>query len=204
MGNEAPAIGRFAGQEAEAPDTVANHAFGFWVYLMTDLVLFAALFATFAVLADNHADGPTGKDLFHLIDTFKQTLLLLTSSATFGMVMLSLHKAHRGWVLVWLAVTFLLGLGFIVMEINEFRGLIVAGNGPERSAFLSAYFTLVGCHGLHVIAGLIWIVVMAAQVFVKNLTLPVQSRMLRLSMFWHFLDVVWIGVFTLVYLRGVL
>lgn len=204
MSTQAPPIGRFASIESEAPDTVANHAFGFWIYLMTDLVLFAAIFATFAVLADNYAGGPTGKQLFHLSDTFKQTMLLLSSSATVGMVMLALHKAHRAWVLVWLAVTFLLGIGFIVLEINEFRGLIVEGHGPARSAFLSAYFTLVGTHGLHVGAGLIWIVVMVAQVFLKDLTLPVQSRMLRLGMFWHFLDVVWVGVFTVVYLRGVL
>ncbi|MFZ0241565.1 MAG: cytochrome o ubiquinol oxidase subunit III [Desulfobacterales bacterium] len=204
MTTAAARIDAAAIEEAEEPDTVANQAFGFWIYLMTDLVLFAALFAAFAVLAHNYAGGPTGKDLFHLADTFKETMLLLLSSATFGMVMLALHKDRKGWVQAWLAVTFLLGLGFIIMEIKEFHGIVSDGNGPGRSAFLSAYFTLVGTHGLHVTIGLIWMAVMAAQIYIKSLTTPVQSRLLRLSMFWHFLDIVWVGVFTVVYLRGVL
>ncbi len=191
-------------KEAEEPDTVANQAFGFWIYLMTDLVLFAALFGVFGTLANNYAGGPTGKEVFHLTDTFKETMLLLLSSATFGMVMLAVHNNRKNKVLLWLSITFLLGLGFIIMEISEFYGLITDGNGPGRSAFLSAYFTLVGTHGLHVTVGLVWMAVMAAQVFIKRLTTPVQSRLLRLSMFWHFLDVVWVGVFTVVYLRGVL
>ena len=188
--------------EIEHPDTVANLAFGFWIYLMTDLVLFASIFATYAVLAHNYAGGPTGKDLFDLPYTFGETMLLLFSSATYGLVMLALHKGQKDWVLTWLAVTFLLGLGFIVLEINEFGHMIHDGNGPERSAFLSAFFTLVGTHGTHVTFGLIWMALMVSQVVIKGLTTPVQSRLMRLSMFWHFLDIVWIGVFTIVYLMG--
>ena len=204
MTTAAARIDVFAVEEAEEPDTVANQALGFWIYLMTDIVLFAALFATFAVLAHKYAGGPTGKELFHLTDTFKETVLLLLSSTTYGMIMLAAHKDRTGWIQMGLCVTFLLGLGFIILEISEFYGMITEGNGPGRSAFLSAYFTLVGTHGLHVTIGLIWMAVMSAQVFIKGLTTPVRSRLLRLGMFWHFLDIVWVGVFTVVYLRGVL
>jgi len=190
-------------EESEHSDTVANQAFGFWIYLMTDLVLFAAIFATFAVLARNYAGGPSGKDLFDLSYTLGETMFLLFSSATYGMAVLAVYKGRKDRVLWWLAVTFLLGLGFISMEINEFYHMILDGNGPQRSAFLSAFFTLVGTHGTHVSFGLIWMAVMVAQVITKGLTMPVQSRLMRLSMFWHFLDIVWIGVFTIVYLMGV-
>lgn len=188
----------------EAPNDVANQALGFWFYLMSDLALFAAIFATYAVLAHNTAGGPSGRDLFHLPYTFAETMLLLFSSATCGMAMLAMHGGRRDSVLAWLAVTLLLGFGFIVMEVNEFRVMIMGGSGPSRSAFLSAFFTLVGTHGIHVAFGLIWIAVMAAQVAIKGLTAPVQSRLMRLSMFWHFLDIVWVAVFTVVYLMGVI
>jgi len=190
--------------EFEHPDRVANEAFGFWIYLMTDLVLFSAIFATFAVLSHNYAGGPTGKELFHLPYVFGETMFLLFSSATCGLAVLALRGDKKGLVLMGLAVTFLLGLGFIVMEINEFHHLILDGNGPERSAFLSAFFTLVGTHGAHVSLGLIWMAVMMGQVVLTGLTTPVQSRLVRLSMFWHFLDIVWVGIFTFVYLMGVL
>ncbi len=190
--------------EFEHADSVANQAFGFWIYLMTDLVLFASIFATFAVVGRNYAGGPTGKELFDLRYLFVETMLLLCSSATYGMAVLALHNDRKGSVLVWLVVTFLLGFGFICMELNEFYHMILDGHGPQRSAFLSAFFTLVGTHGAHVTGGLIWMAVMMGQVLVKGLTTPVQSRLLRLSMFWHFLDIVWIGVFTIVYLMGVI
>ena len=190
--------------EFEHSDTVANQAFGFWIYLMTDLVLFASIFATFAVLSHNYAGGPTGKDLFDLRYLFVETMLLLISSATYGLAVLALHNDRKASVLAWLVVTFLLGFGFIGMEVNEFYHLILEGNGPQRSAFLSAFFTLVGTHGGHVACGLLWMAVMVGQVVVKGLTSPVRSRLMRLSMFWHFLDIVWIGVFTIVYLMGVL
>ncbi len=185
-------------------DALSNKAFGFWLYIMSDLVLFAAIFATYIVLSHNYAGGPTGKDLFHLPYVFGETLLLLFSSATYGLAMLAINENNSNKVLTWLTVTFLLGLGFVAMEINEFYGMILEGNGPDRSGFLSAFFTLVGTHGAHVICGLIWMAVMAGQVIRKGLTEPVQSRLLCLSIFWHFLDIVWVGVFTVVYLTGVM
>ncbi len=190
--------------EAGHPDAVAIQTFGFWVYLMSDLILFSTLFATFIVLGRNYAGGPTGKELFELPYVLGETLLLLFSSVTYGLVMLAVHNGMKKWVLIGLAVTFLLGLGFVSMEINEFHGLIAEGHGPDLSAFLSSYFTLVGTHGTHVTFGLIWMAVMIGQVAVKGLTSPVQSRLMRLSMFWHFLDIIWIGIFSIVYLMGVI
>lgn len=191
-------------EEAEYADTVAMQTFGFWLYLMSDLIIFATLFATFVVLGRNYANGPTGKELFDLPYLSGETLFLLFSSVTYGLVMLAVHDGRKKWVQIGLAVTFLLGLGFISMEINEFCGLIAQGFGPDRSAFLSSFFTLVGTHGAHVTFGLIWMAVMMGQVAVKGLTSPVQSRLMRLSMFWHFLDIIWIGIFSIVYLMGVL
>ena len=185
-------------------DTLDTRAFGFWIYLMSDLVLFSAIFATHAVLARSYAGGPTGKDLFDLTYTFSETLVLLFSSTACGLAMLAMHAGKKRRVLGWLVVTFLLGLGFITMEINEFSGMIRNGHGPSQSAYLSASFTLVGTHGAHVAAGVVWMVVMAGQIAVKGLTRPVRSRLMRFSMFWHFLDIVWIGIFTFVYLMGVM
>ncbi len=193
--------GVHAGQ-AEPADTIDNQIFGFWLYIMSDLVLFGTLFAAYAVLGQNYAGGPTGRDLFHLPDVFVETMLLLVSSATYGLVMLALYRQRKGQVLLWLVVTFLLGLGFVGMEAKEFSGLILEGSGPQRSAFLSSFFTLVGTHGSHVIGGLVWMAVMMVQVAAKGLTAPVQSRLMRLSIFWHFLDIVWVAVFTMVYLMG--
>lgn len=193
-----------AAGEHEHHDMVAVQAYGFWIYLMSDLVLFSALFATYAVLCRNFAGGPTGKELFHLPSVFVETMLLLVSSAAFGLTVPAMHKGDKRAVLLGLLFTFLLGLGFIGMEITEFYRLIQDGSGPQRSGFLSAFFTLVGTHGAHVSLGLVWMTVMMAQVAAKGLTTPVQSRLMRLGMYWHFLDLVWIGVFTIVYLMGVL
>ena len=204
MTTDASTIDSVDSGEFERSDTVANQAFGFWIYLMTDLVLFASIFATYAVVGRNYAGGPTGKDLFDLRYLFVETMFLLFSSATFGLAVLAMHNDRKGLVLTWLVVTFLLGFGFVAMEINEFYQLILDGNGPQRSAFLSAFFTLVGTHGAHVAFGLIWMAVMMGQIDTKGLTTPVRSRLMRLSMFWHFLDIVWVGVFTIVYLLGVL
>ncbi len=200
---DASTFGATNNPEVESTDTVEIQTFGFWIYLMSDLILFATLFATFAVLGTNYAGGPTGKELFDLPYLLVETLFLLFSSVTFGLVMLAVHDGVKKWVLMGLAVTFLLGLGFVSMEINEFHRMIAEGHGPDRSAFLSSFFTLVGTHGTHVTFGLIWMAVMMAQVAVKGLTSPVQSRLMRLSMFWHFLDIVWIGIFSIVYLMGV-
>jgi cytochrome o ubiquinol oxidase subunit 3 len=183
---------------------VTNQVFGFWIYLMSDLILFSAIFATFAVLCRNYAGGPTGKQLFHLRYVFGETMLLLASSATCGLAMVAVRDGKKAHAMLGLALTFLLGLGFLSMEMSEFHRMLLEGAGPDRSGFLSAFFTLVGTHGAHVGFGLLWMAVAIVQVGVKGLTPSVQSRLIRLSMFWHFLDLVWIGVFTTVYLRGVL
>jgi cytochrome o ubiquinol oxidase subunit 3 len=203
MTTEAAAIAIAPTEEVEHPSTIEIQTFGFWIYLMSDLIIFATLFATFGVLGGNYAGGPTGKELFDLPYTLAETLFLLFSSVAYGLVMLAVHADKKKWVLAGLAVAFLLGLGFVSLEINEFHGLVAAGHGPDRSAFLSSFFTLVGTHGTHVTFGLIWMAVMMGQVAVKGLTSPVQSRLMRLSMFWHFLDIIWIGIFSIVYLMGV-
>jgi cytochrome o ubiquinol oxidase subunit III len=181
-----------------------ERAFGFWVYLMTDAIIFALLFATFIVMVPNIASGPAPESLFDLWHTAGETALLLLSSLTFGVATISMFQKKRGLVLLWLAVTFVLGAGFVAMEIAEFRGMIAAGAGPDESGSLSAFFTLVGTHGLHVSTGLLWIVVFGIQVMVKGLTQPVTSRLFRLGLFWHFLDIVWIGIFSIVYLPGIM
>lgn len=192
-----------AAHEAQA-EAAGNAVFGFWIYIMSDCILFACLFATYAVLSHNSAGGPTGQTLFDLPKVFGETLLLLTSSLSYGLAMLAMQRNNARQVVGWLGMTFLLGLSFVGMELTEFHRMILAGAGPDRSGFLSAFFTLVGTHGLHVSFGLLGMAVMMAQVMRKGLTVPVQSRLLRLSLFWHFLDIVWIGVFTVVYLMGVL
>jgi cytochrome o ubiquinol oxidase subunit 3 len=197
-----PAGAAHAGH-AHHEDDGSKTTYGFWVYLMSDCLIFSVLFATYAVLADNTAGGPDGKALFDLQYIFIETLLLLVSSYTFGLAMLS-QAAGRVRVLGWLFVTFLLGLGFIGMEVYEF-GEIIEHAGPQGfSAFLSSYLTLVGTHGVHVTFGLIWLAVMLHQVWRFGLDGMVRRRLSCLSLFWHFLDLVWICVFTFVYLRGVI
>jgi cytochrome o ubiquinol oxidase subunit III len=181
-----------------------QRALGFWLYLMGDAVIFALLFMTYSIMVGNVAGGPTGKTLFSLNNAALETALLLLSSITFGFASLSSRSANRSAVLGWLAVTFLLGAGFIFLEIREFLGLIRVGAGPQRSGFLSAFFTLVGTHGTHVSVGLIWILIMSGQVALKGLTVPVASRLFRLGLFWHFLDIAWVGIFSVVYLPGLL
>ncbi|HGM9827348.1 TPA: cytochrome o ubiquinol oxidase subunit III [Proteus mirabilis] len=183
-------------------DAGATKVFGFWIYLMSDLILFASLFATYAVLVNGIADGPSGKEIFSLPFVLVETFLLLFSSITFGFAMLSMNKGSVSQVNLWLFVTFLFGLGFVVMEVYEFHELIAEGYGPDRSAFLSAFFALVSTHGLHVTAGLVWIIIMMIQVSRRGLTDVNRTRLSCLSLFWHFLDVVWICVFTIVYLMG--
>ncbi|HGM6604832.1 TPA: cytochrome o ubiquinol oxidase subunit III [Serratia marcescens] len=178
--------------------------FGFWIYLMSDCILFASLFATYAVLVNGTAGGPSGKDIFDLKFVLVETFLLLFSSITYGMAMIAMNKGKVGGVNTWLFLTFLFGLGFVAMEIYEFHHLIAEGFGPDRSAFLSSFFALVGTHGLHVTSGLIWIIVLMIQVSKFGLTATNKTRLMCLSLFWHFLDVVWICVFTVVYLLGVM
>lgn len=181
-----------------------NKLFGFWIYLMSDLIIFAILFATFAVVSGNFAGGPGPKSLFEVPYLFLETLFLLVSSVTYGLAVVSMQAGKKNAVLVRLGITFLLGMGFIVMELMEFAHLLAEGFGPDRSAYLSGFFTLVGTHGLHVTCGLLWMFFLMLQVVQKGLTPPVQSRLMRLSLFWHFLDIVWVGVFTFVYLVGLL
>lgn len=189
------------GIRAEASHgTVVN--FGFWIYLMSDVIIFSMLFAGFLNLANNYAQGPTGEELFELPLVFLETMALLVSSLTYGLAMISLRQGDKAWVQRWLLITFLLGLCFIGMELYEFLGLVAEGYGPQRSGFLSAFFTLVGTHGTHVTFGLIWIMTMVGQIAYKGLTPAVASRLTRLSLFWHFLDIVWIAVFSTVYLGG--
>ncbi|OWL90357.1 cytochrome o ubiquinol oxidase subunit III [Halopseudomonas aestusnigri] len=183
-------------------DTGGNTVFGFWLYLMTDCILFASVFATYAVLVNHTAGGPSGKDIFELPYVLGETALLLVSSCTYGFAMIAAHRGFKGQTLAWLAATFVLGAGFIGMELNEFHHLIAEGFGPDKSAFLSSFFTLVGMHGLHVTAGLVWMIVMMLQVSRRGLTDRNNTRLMCLSLFWHFLDIVWICVFTIVYLMG--
>jgi cytochrome o ubiquinol oxidase subunit 3 len=194
-------------------DTVAiDHAstqnsktmLGFWIYLMTDCVLFASLFATYAVLHGNTFGGPSSKDLFDLPFVLIETLILLTSSFTAGVAILALKAGKRTQVISWFGVTFALGLAFLIMELTEFTQLASEGNSWSRSGFLSAFFTLVGTHGLHIATGLFWMIVLLVQVMKKGLTEGVSRRLTLLSMFWHFLDIIWIFIFTIVYLMGVI
>ncbi|VVE20609.1 cytochrome o ubiquinol oxidase subunit III [Pandoraea morbifera] len=177
---------------------------GFWVYLMSDCLVFACLFAAYGVLGRNYAGGPTGAELFELPLVALNTTFLLLSSITYGFAMLEMQKRRQGATLGWLAITGLLGAAFLSLELYEFANLIHEGAGPWRSAFLSSFFTLVGTHGLHVTFGIIWLITLMVQVGKHGLTAPNRRRLMCLSMFWHFLDVVWIGVFTFVYLMGVL
>jgi cytochrome o ubiquinol oxidase subunit III len=179
-------------------------AFGFWLYLMSDAIVFALLFATYAVMLGNTAGGPAGKELFNLERAAGETALLLLSSATFGFAAVAMAWGEKTRTLLWLVATVALGCGFIFLEIGEFRGLVTQGAGPDRSGFLSAFFTLVGTHGLHVSIGILWIVVMIGQLVVKGMTVPVVSRLIRLGLFWHFLDIIWVGIFSVVYLPGLL
>ncbi|QND54995.1 cytochrome o ubiquinol oxidase subunit III (plasmid) [Phyllobacterium sp. 628] len=178
--------------------------FGFWIYLMSDCLIFAVLFATYGVLGGNYAAGPAPKDLFDLPLVAINTSMLLFSSITYGFAMLTMVKGKVGATQGWLALTGLFGVAFICIELYEFAHMIHEGATPQRSAFLSSFFTLVGTHGLHVTVGLIWLVTLMVQVARYGLIPANTRRLMCLSMFWHFLDVIWIGVFTFVYLMGML
>lgn len=197
-------VAHLSAHEREEAETREQRALGFWLYLMGDAVIFALLFATYAIMIPGTAGGPTGKQLFDLNNAALETALLLVSSMTFGFASLSVQAGNRSAVLGWLGVTFVLGAGFIFLELREFTGLIAQGAGPDRSGFLSAFFTLVGTHGVHVSMGLLWILILGAQVVAKGLTAPVASRLYRLGLFWHFLDIAWVGIFSIVYLPGLL
>ena len=176
--------------------------FGFWVYLMTDCLLFASLFATYAVLHGNTFGGSGAKDLFDQPFALTETLILLTSSFTCGLATLAMHRRRKDQVLFWFAVTFVLGVAFLAMELTEFTRLVHEGNSWRRSGFLTSFFTLVSTHGLHITVGLLWMIVMWIRVAQGGLKRSTVRRLTMLSMFWHFLDIVWIFMFTIVYLMG--
>jgi len=177
---------------------------GFWIYLMSDALLFAALFATYGVLSTSYAGGPAPRDIFELPLVALNTAILLLSSITYGFAMLAMERDKVRTTQLWLLVTGLLGAAFVGVELYEFGTLIAEGATPQRSGFLSAFFTLVGTHGLHVTVGIVWIIVMLVQLSQRGLHLDNKRRLMCLSMFWHFLDVIWIGVFTFVYLLGMI
>jgi cytochrome o ubiquinol oxidase subunit 3 len=189
--------------EHEHPDGHSTQL-GFWIYLMSDCLIFGMLFATFAVLGGNYAGGPGPKDLFDLPLVALNTSMLLFSSITYGFAMIAMQSNSKKGLIGWLLVTLVFGLCFLGIELFEFHHLIEEGAGPQRSAFLSAFFTLVGTHGLHVTFGSIWLITLVVQVARHGLTDANKRRLSCLSLFWHFLDVVWIGVFTFVYLMGAL
>ncbi|CAN5291466.1 cytochrome o ubiquinol oxidase subunit III [soil metagenome] len=177
---------------------------GFWIYLMSDCLIFAILFACYGVLGSNYAAGPAPRDLFDLPLVALNTAMLLFSSITYGFAMLAMEDKKVGQTQMWLAITGLFGLAFLSIELYEFSPMIPEGATPQRSAFLSSFFTLVGTHGIHVTFGLIWLVTLMVQVAKRGLIAANTRRLMCLSMFWHFLDVIWIGVFTFVYLMGML
>ena len=193
------ARGRGGGGPASTRTVVG---YGFWIFLLSDFILFAALFAAHAVLSSNTAGGPTGAELFNLRNVFIETMCLLFSSYTCGLGALSAERGEPARFLIFAALTFVLGAAFLIIESTEFFGMVAKGAGPSRSAFLSGFFTLVGTHGVHVTSGLLFLVYMMAQVVAKGLRPHVLRRLLCFSLFWHALDIVWVGVFTLVYLMG--
>jgi len=176
--------------------------YGFWIFLLSDIVMFSCFFAAYAVLAGQTAGGPKGAELFDLRSVAAETALLLLSSFTCGLAMIAADVRNTLWYQVGMAVTCLLGLGFLALEFREFAELVGRGAGPTRSAFLSSFFTLVGCHGAHVSAGILWLLTMMAQVFAKGFRADIMRRLLCFALFWHALDIIWVAIFSVVYLLG--
>ncbi|WP_309663143.1 cytochrome (ubi)quinol oxidase subunit III [Sphingomonas sp.] len=209
--SEAPTIGLTHGG---SQDTGLGHRgpesksivvpYGFWLFVLSDIILFSALFATYASLVHATDGGPVTNQLFDRNLVAVETIALLLSSFVCGLAMIAAKRANMLWTQIWLVLTGLLGLVFLVIELREFAGMISIGAGPQRSAFLSSFFTLVGCHGAHITAGLLWIGTMMAQIWAKGFREDIVRRLLCLSIFWHALDIVWIAIFTIVYLIGTL
>jgi cytochrome o ubiquinol oxidase subunit 3 len=188
--------------ERDAASKRIISGYGFWIFLLSDIIMFSAFFAAYAVLSGETAGGPSGKDLFDLTNVAIETACLLLSSFTCGIASIG-ARAHNGLMYYGgMAVTFLFGSVFLYLEVHEFVGMIAQGAGPQRSAFLSAFFTLVGCHGLHVSLGLLWLLTMMAQVYAKGYRADILRRVLCFSLFWHALDIIWVALFTIVYLYG--
>jgi len=211
VGTEAPAIGLThqasedtgLGQRGPASKSIVV-PYGFWLFVLSDMVLFSALFATYASLVHATDSGPITNQVFHRDLVAVETIALLLSSFVCGLAMIAARRANMLWTQAWLVVTGLLGLVFLAIEISEFAGMIAIGASPQRSAFLSAFFTLVGCHGAHVTCGLLWIGTMMAQIWAKGFQPHIMRRLLCLSVFWHALDIIWVAIFTIVYLIGTL
>ncbi|CAL4043751.1 cytochrome o ubiquinol oxidase subunit III [Buchnera aphidicola] len=177
--------------------------FGFWLYLVSDCIIFATMFSVYFVMVDNVSDGPIGKDIFQLSFLVLETMLLLFSTVFYGMVKILVHKKKLMYSIIALFITSVFGLGFVILELFEFYTLIMKDYGPNRSGFLSAFFTLIGLHGIHVFFGIIWILVMISQIIKFGLSRIICIRIACLGLFWHFLDLVWICIFTFVYLIGI-
>jgi cytochrome o ubiquinol oxidase subunit 3 len=176
--------------------------YGFWIFLLSDVIIFSSFFAAYAVLWNSTAGGPSAREIFHLTSVAAQTACLLVSSFTCGMASLAVAQRSQKWVQLALLITGVLGLVFLTLEAHEFRDLVANGAGPTRSAFLSAFFTLVGCHGAHVTVGLLWLGTMMAQFWAKGFRRDIRHRFLCFALFWHALDIIWVGIFSLVYLVG--
>ena len=190
-------------EQAHEQETTAKTTVGFWAYLMTDCILFASLFAAYAVLHNNTAGGVAGADIFDMPFVLAETLILLTSSFTCGLAMLAAYRRDKTGVFAWFGITFVLGASFLALELTEFTQLVQEGHSWRASAFLSAFFTLVGTHGLHITAGLMWMATLLFQIKRRGFTHANMRRLTMFSLFWHFLDIVWIFIFTIVYLMGV-
>jgi cytochrome o ubiquinol oxidase subunit 3 len=191
-------------EELSVVDASSTKTFGFWVYLMTDLAIFASLFACFLVLHKNSYNGPTARDLFYFPSVLAETIFLLTSTFTCSLGMLAVYKRAKWWAFSWFIVTFLFGVAFLFVEIREFHDFVLRDASWERSAFLSSFFTLVGTHGFHVSMGLLWMLVMIFRLALKPVTEHGISKIFCMTLFWHFLDLVWIFIFTVVYGMGYL
>jgi cytochrome o ubiquinol oxidase subunit 3 len=191
-----------ASEAGPAPKRIVV-AYGFWIFLLSDIVMFSALFAAYAVLVHATAGGPTGAGLFNQVNVAIETGCLLVSSYTCGLMTLAANERRLAGIYFFALLTFVFGAAFLGLEIREFADMIARGAAPQRSAFLSAFFTLVGCHGLHVAAGLVWLAVMMAQIAVKGIRATVERRLLCFALFWHALDIIWVWLFTVVYLMGV-
>lgn len=208
-GAHAPSAQAHEGYRAALAHEIHEHdkrvivGYGFWIWLISDIIMFSAFFATFAVLSENTAGGPSGRELFSVGYVAVETACLLLSSFTCGIAMIGAHARNRRLYYGGMAITFVLGVAFLALEVHEFADLVKEGAGPTRSAFLSSFFALVGCHGLHVTAGVLWLLTMVAQVGAKGFRDDIQRRLLCFGLFWHTLDIIWVALFSLVYLVGV-
>src|SRR5215469_18350601 len=201
IGHGPRVLGLDAEHEGPASKRIVT-GYGFWIFLLSDMVMFSCFFAAYAVLMGETNGGPSGAQLFNLPNVAVETGLLLFSSFACGMASIAAEERNHMWFQIAMAITCVLGLGFLAIEFHEFADLVARGAGPSRSAFLSAFFTLVGCHGLHVSAGILWLLTMMAQVFAKGFRADIQRRFLCFALFWHALDIIWVAVFSMVYLLG--